>query len=164
MAAVIRSEMKNVDSGVPVANVRLLEEIVADSVAPQRLNMWLLLAFAGLAALLAAVGIYGVMAYSVTERTHEIGVRMALGAGSGDMLRMVLLDGAKVTSAGVIAGLAAAFAMTRLMSTLLYKVSAADPITFAGISTLIVCVSLLANYIPARKASRVDPMIALRYN
>jgi putative ABC transport system permease protein len=164
VAAVIRSEMKNVDSGVPVANVRLLEDIVADSVAPQRLNMWLLLAFAGLAALLAAVGIYGVMAYSVTERTHEIGVRMALGAGSTDILRMVLLDGAKVTSAGVIAGLAAAFAMTRLMSTLLYKVSAADPITFAGISTLIVCVSLLANYIPARKASRVDPMVALRYN
>lgn len=164
VAAVIRSEMKNVDSGVPVANVRVLEDIVADSVAPQRLNMWLLVAFAALAALLAAVGIYGVMAYSVTERTHEIGVRMALGACSTNILRMVLLDGAKVTAAGVIAGLAAAFSMTRLMSTQLYKVSAADPITFAGISTLIVCVSLLANYIPARKASRVDPMVALRYN
>ena len=164
VAAVIRGEMKNVDGGVPVANIRLLEDIVDDSVAPQRLNMWLLLAFAGLAALLAAVGIYGVMAYSVTERTHEIGVRMALGAGSTDVLRMVLLDGAKITSAGVIAGLAAAFAMTRLMSTLLYKVSAADPLTFVGISTLIVCVSLLANYIPARKASRVDPMVALHYN
>ena len=164
IAAAIRSEMKNVDRGVPVASVRSLEDIVADSVAPQRLNMWLLAAFAGLAALLAAVGIYGVTAYSVTERTHEIGVRMALGAGATDTLRMVLSDGAKVTAAGVMVGLAAAFALTRLMSTLLYKVSAADPITFAGISMLIVCVSLLANYIPARKASRVDPAVALRYN
>ncbi|HXI91461.1 MAG TPA: ABC transporter permease [Blastocatellia bacterium] len=164
VAVPIRGEMKTVDSGVPVAQVRLLEDIVADSVAPQRLIMWLLVAFAGLAALLAAVGIYGVMAYSVTERTHEIGVRMALGAGSTDMLRMVMLDGAKVTAAGIIAGLAAAFALTRVMSTLLYKVSAADPITFAGISALIVCVSLVASYIPARKASHVDPMVALRYN
>ena len=164
VAAAIRGQMKTVDSGVPVAQVRLLEDIVADSVAPQRLNMWLLMAFAGLAALLAAVGIYGVMSYSVTERTHEIGVRMALGAGSTDMLRMVMVDGAKVTMAGIIAGLAAAFALTRLMSSLLFKVSANDPITFVCISVLIVCVSLLASYIPARKASRVDPMVALRYN
>ena len=164
LAAAIRGEMKNVDNGVPVAQVRLLEEIVADSVAPQRLNMWLLVAFAGLAAVLAAVGIYGVMAYSVTQRTHEIGVRMALGAGSMDMLLMVMIDGAKVTAAGVIAGLTAAFALTRVMSSLLYKVGAADPVTFAGISALIVCVSLLASYLPARKASRVDPMVALRYN
>ena len=140
VASAIRSEMKNVDRGVPVANVRLLEDIVADSVAPQRLNMWLLVAFAGLAALLAAVGIYGVTAYSVAERTHEIGVRMALGAGATDTLRMVLFEGAKVTAAGVIVGLAAALALTRLMSTLLYKVSAADPITFVGISMLVVCV------------------------
>jgi putative ABC transport system permease protein len=164
VVAAIRGAMKTVDGGVPVAQVRLLEDIVADSVAPQRLNMWLLVAFAGLAALLAAVGIYGVMAYSVTERTHEIGVRMALGAGSMDMLRMVMFDGAKVTAAGVVVGLAAAFALTRVMSTLLYKVSAADPLTYSGISVLIVCVSLLASYIPARKASRVDPMVALRYN
>jgi predicted permease len=164
VVAAIRSEMKSVDSGVPAANVRLLEDIVADSVAPQRLNMWLLVAFAGLAALLAAVGLYGVMAYSVTERTREIGVRMALGAGSTAVLRMVLLDGAKVTAAGVITGVAAAFALTRLMSGMLYQVSATDPLTFTGISALIVCVSLLANYSPARKASRVDPMVALRYN
>jgi putative ABC transport system permease protein len=162
--AAIRSEMKNVDRGVPVANVRLLEDIVADSVAPRRLNMWLLVAFAGLASLLAAVGIYGVMAYSVTERTNEIGVRMALGASSTDVLRLVLLGGAKVTATGVVAGLAAAFAMTRVMSTLLYRVSPVDPLTFGAISTLIVLVSLLANYIPARKASRVDPMVALRAN
>jgi putative ABC transport system permease protein len=164
IAAAIRSGMKAVDSGVPVAQVRRLDDIVSDSVAPQRLNMWLLVAFAGLAAVLAAVGIYGVMAYSVTERTHEIGVRMAMGASSTDMLRMVMIDGAKVTSGGIIGGLAAAFALTRVMSTLLYKVSAADPITFASIAALIACVSLLASYIPARKASRVDPMVALRYN
>jgi putative ABC transport system permease protein len=164
VVAAIRGVMKTVDPGVPVAQVRMLEDIVSDSVAPQRLNMWLLVSFACLAALLAAVGIYGVMAYSVSQRTHEIGVRMALGAGSRDMLYMVLFDGAKVTAAGMAAGLAAAFALTRVMSTLLYKVSAADPITYAGISVLIVGVSLLASYIPARKASRVDPMVALRYN
>jgi len=164
VVSAIRHEMKTVDSGVPVAQVRLLEDIVADSVAPQRLNMWLLVSFAGLAALLAAVGIYGVLAYSVTERTHEIGVRMALGASSKDVLRLVLLDGGKVTVSGVIAGLVGAFALTRLMSAILFKVSAADPLTFAGISVLIVFVSLLASYIPARKASRVDPMVALRYN
>lgn len=127
-----------------------------------RLNMWLLARFAGLAALLAAVGIYGVMAYSVIERTHQIGVRMALGAGSNDMLRMALLDGAKAASVGVVVGLDAAFALTRVMSSLLYNVSAADPMTFSGISALIVCVSVIASYIPARKASRVDPIVALR--
>jgi len=109
------------------------------------------------------VGIYGVLAYSVTERTHEIGVRMALGASSKDVLRMVLVDGAKVTVSGVIAGIVGAFALTRLMSAILFNVSASDPLTFAGISVLIVLVSLLASYIPARKASRVDPMVALRY-
>jgi putative ABC transport system permease protein len=164
IVAAIRGEMKTVDSGVPVAQVRLLEEIVSDSIAPQRLNMLLLVSFAGLAALLAAVGIYGVMAYSVTQRTHEIGVRMALGASSTAMLRMVMVDGAKVTAVGIIVGLAGAFALTRVMSTLLYKVSAADPLTFAGISALIVGVSLFASYFPGRKASRVDPMVALRYN
>jgi putative ABC transport system permease protein len=164
VVAAIRASMKTVDPGVPVAQVRMLEDIVSDSVAPQRLNMWLLVSFAGLAALLAAVGIYGVMAYSVSQRTHEIGVRMALGADSRDMLNMVLYGAGKVTAAGMAAGLASAFVLTRLMSSLLYKVSAADPMTYAGISVLIVCVSLLASYIPARKASRVDPMVALRYN
>ena len=164
VVAAIRGAMKTVDPGVPVAQVRMLEDIVSDSVAPQRLNMWLLVSFAGLAALLAAVGIYGVMAYSVSERTHEIGVRMALGADSRDMLNMVLFGAGKVTAAGMAAGLVSAFVLTRLMSSLLYKVSAADPMTYAGISVLIVCVSLLASYIPARKASRVDPMVALRYN
>jgi putative ABC transport system permease protein len=162
--AALRSEMKTVDSGVPVAQVREMDEIVAESLAPQRLNMSLLVAFAALAALLAAVGIYGVMAYSVIERTREIGIRMALGADSGAVLRMVLFNGAKVAIVGIVAGLGAAFALTRVMASLLYKVSATDPLTYASIAALITGIALLASYIPARKAARVDPLVALRYD
>ena len=161
ITAAIRHGMKAVDSGVPVAQIRSLDDIVSDSVAPLRLNMWLLVSFAGLAALLAAVGIYGMIAYSVSERTHEIGVRMALGAASKDILRMVMIEGARVSAIGIVLGIGVALWLTRLMSILLYKVSATDPITFAGISVLTVCVTLIASYLPARKASRVDPMIAL---
>jgi len=161
VASAIRHEMKNIDSGIPVAQIRSLDDIVSESVAPLRLNMWLLVSFAGLASLLAAVGIYGMIAYSVSERTHEIGVRMALGADSKNILRMVMIDGARVCAVGIVVGLAGALGLTRLMSILLYKVSATDPLTFAGISVLTVCVSLIASYLPARKASCVDPMIAL---
>ena len=161
ITSAIRHEMKTIDSGIPVAQIRALDDIVSDSVAPLRLNMWLLVSFAGLAALLAAVGIYGMISYSVSERTHEIGVRMALGAASKDILRMVMIDGARVSAIGIVLGIGAALGLTRLMSILLYKVSATDPITFAGISVLTVCVTLIATYLPARKASRVDPMIAL---
>jgi putative ABC transport system permease protein len=141
-----------------------MDEIVAESLAPQRLNMSLLVAFAALAALLAAVGIYGVMAYSVIERTREIGIRMALGADSRAVLRMVLFNGAKVAIVGIVAGLGAAFALTRVMASLLYKVSATDPLTYASIAALITGIALLASYIPARKAARVDPLVALRYD
>ena len=140
-----------------------MEKIRSDSLAPQRLNMILLGIFAGIALSLAAVGIYGVMSYSVTQRTHEMGIRMALGAGSGDVVSLVLKNGMSFALAGVAIGAAVAFAVTRLMSGLLFGVSSRDPLTFAGISCLLTLVALVAAYMPARRATRVDPIDALRY-
>jgi putative ABC transport system permease protein len=163
LAALVKSQVWKVDNRIPVTKVQTMSEVMAASVAEQWFNMLLLGLFAGVAMLLAGVGIYGVMSYSVTQRTHEIGVRMALGASSGDVLGMVLRQGAVVTLAGVALGLGGSFALTRLMSSLLYGVSATDPATFAIISAALVAVALAACYIPARRATRVDPMIALRY-
>jgi putative ABC transport system permease protein len=164
IVAAVRNELKTVDSGVPIAQVRTMEEIVAGSLAQRRLSMSLLVVFAALAALLAAVGIYGVMAYSVTERTHEIGLRMALGASSADVLRLVMGNGARLVAAGLAVGLGAAVALTRVMASLLFQVSATDPATYVSIAALLAAIALLASYLPARKAARVDPMVALRYD
>jgi len=132
-------------------------------VARSRFMMFLLSAFAGLALVLACIGIYGVMAYSVAQRTHEIGIRMALGAQKNDVLRMVIGQGFRLTLLGTVMGIAGAIALTRFLSTLLYAVKPTDPLTFVAVSLLLTAVALLACYIPARRAMRVDPVVALKY-
>jgi putative ABC transport system permease protein len=133
------------------------------TLAQPRFQTLLLGLFSGLALTLAAVGIYGVISYSVIQRTHEIGIRMSLGAQPGQVLRLVMGQGAKLALAGIAVGIAAALALTRLMRSLLFEVNPADPLTFAAIAALLVAVALAACYIPARRAMRVDPMTALRY-
>ncbi|HEU0176236.1 MAG TPA: ABC transporter permease [Blastocatellia bacterium] len=162
LTAAIRNAVLQLDKEQPIANIRTLDEILSTSVAQQRFSTLLLGIFAAVAMLLAAVGIYGVLSYAVTQRTHEIGIRVALGAARSDVLRLVVGAGMRLTLLGVGAGLAAAFALTRLMSTLLFDVSATDPMTFGLIALLIVTVALLACWVPARRATKVDPMVALR--
>ncbi len=159
----VKSHVWKVDSQIPLNRVRSMSEIVGASMATERFNMLMLGIFAGVALLLAASGIYGVIAYSVAQRTHEIGIRMALGAQIGDVLKMVIGHGLKLTLIGVGIGLVAAFALTRLLQNLLFGVSTTDPLTFTVIAILLSFVALLACSIPARRATKVDPMVALRY-
>jgi ABC-type antimicrobial peptide transport system permease subunit len=140
-----------------------MEEIVSESVARQRFSMLLLGIFAALALVLAAVGIYGVMSYSVAQRTREFGIRMALGAQRSDVLKLAVGQGLKLVVIGIVVGLGAAFLLTRVMSSLLFGVSATDPLTFITISLVLIGVAVLASFVPALRATKIDPMDALRY-
>ncbi|HKO98500.1 MAG TPA: ABC transporter permease [Pyrinomonadaceae bacterium] len=159
----IRQQVKAVDPDQPIYNIRTMDEIRAESVAPERLNLTLLSIFAGIALVLAIVGIYGVMSYTVTQRTHEIGIRMAIGAQPRDVFKMVIGQGMLLALIGVGIGLVGAFALTRLMTTMLFGVAPTDPATFAAIAILLTSVALVACYIPGRRATKVDPVVSLRY-
>jgi len=158
----IRAAVREVDPGQPVSSVRTLEDMVANSVAKQRFFLLLLGLFALLALVLSVVGIYGVTSYSVAQRTRELGLRMALGAQPGDILRMVIWETGTLTVIGVVLGLAAAYALTRFMESLLFNVKATDPLVFLGIAVVLIFVSVLAAFFPGRRATRVDPLVALR--
>jgi len=159
----IRSRLRNVDKDQPLTSMKLLDQIVSESTGQRRFSATLLTAFAGVALILATVGLYGVMAYLVTQRTHEIGLRMALGAARTSVFRLIVGQGLVLTAFGLVIGLAGALALTRLMSSMLYETSATDPLTFAGIPIALALVSFFASYLPARRAMKVDPIVALRY-
>jgi len=163
LAGTLRREVLALDKNVPVSDVTLMEQDFSDLYSPQRLNTLLLGAFAAMALILASVGVYGITAYAVSQRTHEIGIRMALGARGSDVSKAVLGQGLKLTLIGIAIGLAGAFALTRVISSFLYNISPTDPLTFICVSLLLAGVALLASYIPARRAARIDPMVALRY-
>jgi putative ABC transport system permease protein len=163
LIAAARAQVKQVDPDQPIYNIKTMDQIRAESVAAERLNLTLFSIFAGIALVLAIVGIYGVMSYTVTQRTHEIGIRMAIGAQQRDVFRMVMGQGMMLALIGIGIGLLGAFALTRLMATMLFGVTATDPATFAVIPILLATVALVACYLPGRRATKVDPVISLRY-
>jgi putative ABC transport system permease protein len=159
----IKAEIRATSPNVPISNVATLESLLARHIAPRRFNVSLLAFFAGVALLLAVIGIYGVMSYAVTQRTRELGIRIALGARKGDVFRLMLGASARLVASGLCLGLIASMALTRWLKSLLFGVSATDPSTLVAISLLLVLSALLASWIPARRAAKVDPMVALRY-
>jgi putative ABC transport system permease protein len=163
LAATVADSVHKVDSEVALVNVRTMDDLVSASLSPQRFTMILLGAFAGLALLLAMVGIYSVASYSVSRRTHEIGIRMSLGASRADVLLLVLRQGMMLVVLGVVIGVIGALALSRVMATVVYGVTSADPLTFVAVPVLLACVALPACYLPARRATRVDPAVALRH-
>jgi putative ABC transport system permease protein len=163
LTAAVRQQVQSLDPNQPVYNVNTMERTLEETLVTQRLSMTLLAFLATLALILAAVGIYGVMSYTVTQRSHEIGIRMAIGAQQRDVFKMVIGRGMMLTLIGVVFGLLGAFGLTRLMSTMLYGVEPSDPITFVSIGILLIGVALVACYIPGRRATKVDPLVALRY-
>lgn len=163
LTSAIRRIVHSIDKDQPISNVATMKQLMNDSVSTRRLALVVLALFSGLALALAAVGIYGVISYSVSQRTHEIGIRVALGAQRGHVLRMVLTQAMKIVGAGVLIGLLLSLALNRLMSSLLFSISAADPATFAGVAAVLALIAMLACYIPARRALSVDPVVALRH-
>jgi putative ABC transport system permease protein len=163
IAGALRNEVRAIDPDQPVSAMRPMTELVDSSVAQPRYRTTLFGLFAALAMILAATGIYGVMSYSVAQRTHEIGVRMALGARRFDVLKLVVGQGMLLTLIGVALGLAAAFGLTRVMQSLLFGVTTKDPLTFVVVSALLIAVAFVACFVPARRATKVDPLVALRY-
>jgi putative ABC transport system permease protein len=159
----IRSVLASIDRNQPISSISTMDQLVQDSVGSRRVTLILLGLFSALALVLAGIGIYGIISYSVAQRTQEIGIRMALGAGREDVMKMILLQGARIASTGLIIGMLAAFGLTRYLEKLLFSVSPGDPITFAMVALILAVVALLACYIPARRTLRIDPMIALRY-
>ena len=163
VASAVRKEVSDLDKNLPLFGVQTMDDLLSAEVASQRFNAGALAGFAALAVLLAAVGIYGVMAYAVSQRTREMGVRIALGAGAGNVLRMILSQGLRLAVIGVALGLVASFALTRLMTGLLFGVKPTDPGTFGLVTGALLAVAVIACWIPAWRATRVDPVIALRY-
>jgi putative ABC transport system permease protein len=163
LIADVRNVIHSVDPDQPLGSIRSMQNIASEFVAPRRLTMLISGLFAGLALLLAMIGLYGVISYSVAQRNHELGIRMALGARKGDILRLIVAQGFRLAMAGIVVGMAGALALTRVLASILFGIRPNDPLTLGVVAITLVAVTLLACYIPARRATKVDPMVALKY-